>query len=70
MLDLSYNKLKGLTFDFLVRVTDLQYLDISHNRLKEVPPQLRRCVERGVVVRSRFFPLIPFSHAAWAASAR
>ena len=42
MLDLSYNQLPDIPFSLLARVTDMLYLDLSHNRLKELPPQFRR----------------------------
>lgn len=42
MLDLSYNQLADIPFSFLARLTEMLYLDLGHNRLKELPPQFRR----------------------------
>ena len=60
VLDLSYNQLADIPFSFLARLTEMLYLDLGHNRLKELPPQFRRF---DATIRRNLAPSIPPSSA-------
>lgn len=43
-------------------MADLLYLDLSHNKLEMLPPQIRRLIELKVIINSR--PTSPLDQIA------